>query len=195
MYVPLRKLLIDLFFLLFSNTFETPGYEAGLCMCKNPQSYNRKTRISKKQRKEKKKYENFRNNFYVLFINYIMSSYNLCNVIFSVLLKKTDNLICCLHVGAKGLCRGFGYVTFALGEDAERAKNVIKTFGGRQLNISFADKRPRHEKRKPKQGGNVNDENCNDDDNESSKLHIVFTIQSCRVYHSVVVYFTGIQKA
>jgi len=72
---------------------------------------------------------------------------------------------------------------------------VIKTFGRRQLNISFADKRPRHEKRKPKQGGNVNDEKGNDDDNESSKLYIVCTIQSCRFYHSVVVYFTWIQKA
>ena len=60
-----------------------------------------------------------------------------------------------LFLGAKNLCRGFGYVTFALAEDAQQAIDVVKKFGGRQLNISFADKKPKHEKRKLKQGGST----------------------------------------
>lgn len=68
------------------------------------------------------------------------------------------------------MCRGFGYVTFALADDAQRAIDVVKTFGGRQLNICFADKKPKHEKRKMKQSsGNadVGDADIGDDDNLS----------------------------
>lgn len=74
------------------------------------------------------------------------------------------------------MCRGFGYVTFALAEDAERAKTVVKTFGGRQVNICFADKKPKHEKRKLKQSGNVNrddDDDDGDNDENSSELFVV----------------------
>ena len=53
------------------------------------------------------------------------------------------------------MCRGFGYVTFALVDDAQRAIDVVKKFGGRQLSVCFADKKPKHEKRKMKQGGNT----------------------------------------
>ena len=72
--------------------------------------------------------------------------------------------------GKKGLCRGFGYVTFALAEDAEKAINAIKTFGGRQLSICFADKKPKHEKRKLEQDRNVShgDDSRNDGDNVNS---------------------------
>ena len=52
------------------------------------------------------------------------------------------------------MCRGFGYVTFALADDAQRAIDVVKTFGGRQLSVCFANKKPKHEKRKMKHGGN-----------------------------------------
>jgi len=53
------------------------------------------------------------------------------------------------------LCRGFGYVTFALADDAQKAIDVVKTFGGRQISVCFADKKPKHEKRKMKQSGNA----------------------------------------
>ena len=65
-------------------------------------------------------------------------------------------------IGSRGLCRGFGYVTFVLAEDAEKAINNVKTFGGRQLSICFSDKKPKHEKRKHKQ-----DED--DDDNREQQ--------------------------
>ena len=53
------------------------------------------------------------------------------------------------------MCRGFGYVTFALADDAQKAIDVVKTFGGRQISVCFADKKPKHEKRKMKQSGNA----------------------------------------
>ena len=62
-------------------------------------------------------------------------------------------------IGSRGLCRGFGYVTFVLAEDAEKAINNVKTFGGRQLSICFSDKKPKHEKRKHKQGEDDDDDN------------------------------------
>ena len=65
-------------------------------------------------------------------------------------------------IGSRGLCRGFGYVTFVLAEDAKKAINDVKTFGGRQLSICFSDKKPKHEKRKHKQ-----DED--DDDNREQQ--------------------------
>ena len=56
------------------------------------------------------------------------------------------------------MCRGFGYVTFALADDAQKAIDVVKKFGGRQLSVCFADKKPKHEKRKMKQEGNGEDD-------------------------------------
>ena len=58
------------------------------------------------------------------------------------------------------MCRGFGYVTFALADDAQKAIDVVKTFGGRQLSVCFADKKPKHEKRKMKQGRNPKGDYC-----------------------------------
>lgn len=84
----------------------------------------------------------------------------------------------CFYIGKKGLCRGFGYVTFALTDDAEKAKTAVKTYGGRQLSICFADKKPKHEKRKRKQDGNhVNDGN---DDNSGELVVHYITVHSCR---------------
>ena len=77
------------------------------------------------------------------------------------------SILSILFLGAKNLCRGFGYVTFALAEDAQRAIDVVKKFGGRQLNICFADKKPKHEKRKLKQGGSTD---IDDDGGHQSKL-------------------------
>ena len=54
----------------------------------------------------------------------------------------------CFFSGAKDTCRGFGYVTFALAEDAQKAMDTLKTFKGRQIKVSFAEKKPRHKKRK-----------------------------------------------
>ena len=78
-------------------------------------------------------------------------------------------MVISIILGRKGLCRGFGYVTFALAEDAEKAKDAVKTFGGRQLSICFADKKPKHEKRKLEQDRNVShgDDSHDDGDNSS----------------------------
>lgn len=74
--------------------------------------------------------------------------------------KRTiyERLVFISLLGAKSLCRGFGYVTFALADDAPKAIDVVKTFGGRQLSVCFADKKPKHEKRKMKQGENPEDD-------------------------------------
>ena len=64
----------------------------------------------------------------------------------------SNHITCCFcfvfFSGAKDTCRGFGYVTFALAEDAQRAMETLKTFKGRQIKVSFAEKKPRHKKRK-----------------------------------------------
>ena len=79
------------------------------------------------------------------------------------------------------MCRGFGYVTFALSEDAEKAKDTLKTYKGRQLSICFADKKPRHEKSKIKHG-----EEAAADDNEDNpgelytKLTVVVVIRAIK---------------
>jgi RNA recognition motif-containing protein len=41
-------------------------------------------------------------------------------------------------------CRGFGYVTFALNEDAIQAQQKIRQINGRKLFITFSNKKPRH---------------------------------------------------
>ena len=46
-------------------------------------------------------------------------------------------------------CRGFGYVTFALKEDAVQAQEKIRQINGRKLFITFSNKKPRHIKRGP----------------------------------------------
>ena len=64
-----------------------------------------------------------------------------------------------------------------LAEDAEKAKNDVKTFGGRQLSISFADKKPKHENRKRKQAGDVN--NGDDEENASELLTMKCVLFVC----------------
>ena len=58
-------------------------------------------------------------------------------------------------------CRGFGFVVFALAEDAQKAVNTVTTLHGRRLFMCFANKKPKREKRKLKQ-----DENAVDDSDE-----------------------------
>ena len=55
-------------------------------------------------------------------------------------------------------CRGFGFVVFALAEDAQKAVNTVTTLHGRQLVLCFANKKPKRKKRKLKQGENTVDE-------------------------------------
>eukprot|EP00058_Branchiostoma_floridae_P003821 XP_002589309.1 hypothetical protein BRAFLDRAFT_97369 [Branchiostoma floridae] len=49
--------------------------------------------------------------------------------------------------GVTDKCRGFGYVTFALREDAVKAKDQPVTLQGRKVVVSFADKKPKKRKR------------------------------------------------
>ncbi|XP_028391945.1 RNA-binding protein 28-like [Dendronephthya gigantea] len=46
-------------------------------------------------------------------------------------------------------CRGFGYVTFALKEDALQAQEKVRQINGRKLFITFSNKKPRHVERGP----------------------------------------------
>ena len=69
-----------------------------------------------------------------------------------------------------------------LAEDAEKAKNNVKTFGGRQLSISFVDKKPKHENRKCKQAGDVKD--GDDEGNASELLTMKRVLFVCLVVHS-----------
>jgi len=68
-------------------------------------------------------------------ISAIQYQHNQTNVFF----KYPDN---------RSKCRGFGYVQFVLQEDADKAVTSPKNVGSRSLNICYADKKPKHEKRK-----------------------------------------------
>ncbi|NXI43027.1 RBM28 protein, partial [Galbula dea] len=59
----------------------------------------------------------------------------------------------CFVVTEKGTktCRGFGYVTFSLAEDAQRALREVTTLGGHQLGVTLARQRLRERKKKPQQ--------------------------------------------
>ncbi|KAM9634934.1 RNA-binding protein 28 isoform 1-T2 [Morphnus guianensis] len=59
----------------------------------------------------------------------------------------------CFVVTEKGTktCRGFGYVTFSLPEDAQRALQEATTLGGRRLSVTLARQRPREGRKKPQQ--------------------------------------------
>ncbi|XP_074757755.1 RNA-binding protein 28 [Athene noctua] len=56
----------------------------------------------------------------------------------------------CFVVTEKGTktCRGFGYVTFSLPEDAQRALREATTLGGHRLGVTLARQRPREGRRK-----------------------------------------------
>ena len=45
-------------------------------------------------------------------------------------------------------CRGFGYVQFVVQEDADKAVKDPKSVDNRKLKVCYADKKPKHEKRK-----------------------------------------------
>ncbi|KAJ8314554.1 hypothetical protein KUTeg_006704 [Tegillarca granosa] len=45
-------------------------------------------------------------------------------------------------------CKGYGYVTFSLFDDAEKAKEKIKSLDGRKLYISYADRKKDEKKKK-----------------------------------------------
>ncbi|XP_030072201.1 RNA-binding protein 28 isoform X2 [Microcaecilia unicolor] len=56
----------------------------------------------------------------------------------------------CFVVTEKGnkICRGFGYVTFSLLEDAQKALREVKEFDGCKINVSFAKKKLREKKKR-----------------------------------------------
>ncbi|XP_029471873.1 RNA-binding protein 28 [Rhinatrema bivittatum] len=58
----------------------------------------------------------------------------------------------CFVVTEKGneKCRGFGYVTFSLLEDAQRAQKEVQEFDGCKIDVSFAKKKLREKKRREK---------------------------------------------
>ncbi|XP_053894501.1 RNA-binding protein 28 [Malaclemys terrapin pileata] len=57
----------------------------------------------------------------------------------------------CFVVTHKGseTCRGFGYVTFSLLEDAQRALREVTTFEGHEIKVAVAKKKLREKKRQP----------------------------------------------
>ena len=59
-----------------------------------------------------------------------------------------ENTSCVVLVGGRGRCRGIGYITFAVFEDAEQACKLEKTLAGRKLQLKFANQKPKHMKRK-----------------------------------------------
>uniref|UniRef100_A0A8B9NIZ1 RRM domain-containing protein n=1 Tax=Accipiter nisus TaxID=211598 RepID=A0A8B9NIZ1_9AVES len=66
----------------------------------------------------------------------------------------------CFVVTEKGTktCRGFGYVTFSLPEDAQRALQEATILGGRRLSVTLARQRPREGRKKPQREKEKEDE-------------------------------------
>ena len=100
----------------------------------------------------------------------------------TVLLKMNLFDIHGFILGKTDQCRGFGYVIFALPEDAEKAASAVKTFRGRRLGVCFANKKPKQEKRKFKPGGNVSHEDDNHTEDNPSK-QIFSSSTECRRHH------------
>lgn len=44
-------------------------------------------------------------------------------------------------------CRGFGYVTYSMEEDAQRAVREVKDYDGQKINVSVAKKKLNDKKR------------------------------------------------
>ena len=74
---------------------------------------------------------------------------------------KTNIIHKCFCQGVKDKCRGFGYVTFALAEDAKKAKDSELAITGRKVKIAFSDKRPRQKPRNKKGGDEGTDNRRN----------------------------------
>ncbi|CAH1799491.1 unnamed protein product, partial [Owenia fusiformis] len=54
---------------------------------------------------------------------------------------------------SKHPCRGYGYVTFSMSDDAEKAQTDVKSLDGRKLFVSFADRKIDQKKKGKKQTG------------------------------------------
>ena len=78
-------------------------------------------------------YQNLKKSFMSLFLKWFYS------VNFYLFYLFPDN---------RNKCRGFGYVQFVVQEDADKAVTTSKTVANRKLLICYADKKPKHEKRK-----------------------------------------------
>uniref|UniRef100_A0A3B5MUQ8 RRM domain-containing protein n=1 Tax=Xiphophorus couchianus TaxID=32473 RepID=A0A3B5MUQ8_9TELE len=53
----------------------------------------------------------------------------------------------CFVVREKGKCRGFGFVTYSMEEDAKRALKEIKEYDGKKLSLSVAKKKVNNKKK------------------------------------------------
>jgi len=85
-------------------------------------------------------------------------------------LDSLYNLWCdvVLISGGTRKSKGFGYVTYAFEEDAQKAKDSVKTLKGRPLSILFSDKKPRtnRSEKKSKERKRENDGDDSDDDGD-----------------------------
>ena len=65
-------------------------------------------------------------------------------------IDNMDNIyvICFIVTSGTQQCRGFGYVTFAMEDDALQAVKEVKSYDGKRISVSVAKKKI-HEKRKP----------------------------------------------
>lgn len=83
-----------------------------------------------------------------------------------VLYDNYDNLSA-LDGTRKG--KGFGYVTFVFEEDAQKAKDNVKTLRGRSLTIAFSEKKPRTNRPEKKSQESKADDDDNQDHDGDTK--------------------------
>ncbi|XP_064629377.1 RNA-binding protein 28-like [Lineus longissimus] len=74
----------------------------------------------------------------------------------------------CFVVKEKGkdICKGYGYVTFSLQDDANKAKTNVKIVGGRKVQIDFADKKSKRKQQIKKEKKPVKSALDSSDDEE-----------------------------